>query len=308
MNSYIKMRVALDWTPNINHIGFFIAKEKGFYRDLDLEVELLSPASDNYATTPAKKVELDESDIALCPTESVISYRTKEVPFDLLGIATIYQDDLSAIAVRSDSGIMSPRDLDGKRYASYKARYEDQIVKQMIINDGGEGSIEIGYPEKLSIWQTLLKEDYHSTWIFLNWEGIDVETKNIDLRYFRMKDYKIPYSYSPLIVGSENHINENQSLYVDFLSATKKGFLYAVSHPEESVNIMRPFIPDHDADIDLYKALSVSATSYGDDSNWGHMKEEVINDFLSWIYKNNLETQQLNVQNLITNKMLNVLS
>ncbi|MFT7308173.1 MAG: ABC-type nitrate/sulfonate/bicarbonate transport system substrate-binding protein, partial [Spirosomataceae bacterium] len=114
-----KIRIALDWTANINHIGFFIAKEKGFFTDHDLEVEITDPSVDNYETTPAKKVELGEVDFALCPMESVISFQTKPQPFALKAIAAIFQEDLSAIAVRSSDFITSPKDLDGKTYASY---------------------------------------------------------------------------------------------------------------------------------------------------------------------------------------------
>ena len=132
-------RLALDWTPNINHIGFFVAKELEFYDELGLKLELLNPEVDNYALTPAKKVEKGIADMALCPLESVISYRTKQHPFDAVAIATIFQEDLSAIVVLAESDSTRPKDLDGRSYASYKARYEDEIVKQMIINDGGNG-------------------------------------------------------------------------------------------------------------------------------------------------------------------------
>ena len=67
----------LDWTPNINHIGFFVAKDLGFYENLGIRINILDPSTDDYKITPAKKVELGESDFALCPFESVISYRTK---------------------------------------------------------------------------------------------------------------------------------------------------------------------------------------------------------------------------------------
>jgi len=97
-----KLKLALDWTPNINHIGFFVALEKGFFHELNLEVSISNPATDQYRLTPAKKVELGEADLALCPTESVISYRTKSHPFDMIGIATIFQSDLSAIAVKRE--------------------------------------------------------------------------------------------------------------------------------------------------------------------------------------------------------------
>ncbi|MEO0734837.1 MAG: ABC transporter substrate-binding protein, partial [Bacteroidota bacterium] len=88
------VRLALDWTPNVNHVGFFVARAKGFYREGGLEVELLDPAADDYAVTPAKRVELGQADLALCPTESLLSYRTKAAPVPLLGIAALYREDL----------------------------------------------------------------------------------------------------------------------------------------------------------------------------------------------------------------------
>ena len=136
-----QLTLALDWTPNINHIGFFVALENGLYHEHGLEVLIHDPSEDNYQITPAKKVEIGEADLALCPTESIISYRRKSRPFSLLGIAAIFQQDLSAIAVQAGMDIISPKDLDGLSYASYRARYEDEIVRQLIKNDGGKGDI-----------------------------------------------------------------------------------------------------------------------------------------------------------------------
>lgn len=47
--------VGLDWTPNINHIGFFVARDLGFYEEFGLDVRLVDPSEDNYEITPAKK-------------------------------------------------------------------------------------------------------------------------------------------------------------------------------------------------------------------------------------------------------------
>ena len=79
-NNNIKLKLALDWTPNINHIGFYVAKEKGFFEKLNIDLEIISPEADNYKHSPAKKIELNLADLALCPTESIISFRTKKSP------------------------------------------------------------------------------------------------------------------------------------------------------------------------------------------------------------------------------------
>ena len=216
-------RLALDWTPNINHIGFYVAKEKGFYDALNISLEIISPEIDNYKYSPAKKIELNLADFALCPTESIISFRTKKKPFNLYALATIFQNDISAIAVMKGNNINRPRDLDDKSYASYGARYEDLIIKQLIKNDGGKGNVKIYYPERLGVWNTVANNKYDSTWIFLNWEGIEKP----DLKYFKLSDFNIPYSYSPLITTSSKLINEKKSSIKMFLKATKKGFIYS---------------------------------------------------------------------------------
>ncbi|MEM6395389.1 MAG: ABC transporter substrate-binding protein [Bacteroidota bacterium] len=293
------INLALDWTPNINHIGFFVARDKGFYADLGLEVSISDPSSDNYQTTPAKRVELGTADFALCPTESIISYRTKSNPFPLVAMAALLQEDLSAIVVKADSDIKSPKDLDGKTYSSYAARYEDHIVREMIKNDGGQGDLKVVYPDKLGIWNTLLEDVADATWIFVNWEGVVAEQADVPLRYFRMKDYQIPYSYSPVIAANARIIEEKRTAYDSFLAATKAGFLYTQSHPKESIEILKPLLPKSDQHVDLNRALEITAPHFGTEESWGSMEKQVISNFLDWIYDNNLEDRKIDISDIV---------
>lgn len=299
-----QLTLALDWTPNINHIGFFIAQDKGFYKDLGVNLQIINPSEDNYKVTPAKKVELGLADFALCPTESIISYQTKSKPFDMTAIASVLQEDLSAIVVKADSHIQSPKDLDGKIYSSYKARYEDGIVKEMIKNDGGAGELKITYPDKLGIWNTLLSGEADSTWIFLNWEGVEAEEFSEQLKYFKMKDYGIPYSYSPVIASSLKNAEENAEAFKLFLKATKKGFLYCKNHEYEAVEILSKHVTESDKKINLKLALEMSLSSFGNQENWGIIENKTISEFVNWIKTKGLEAQDIKVSDIYTNQFL----
>ncbi|MEM7550615.1 MAG: ABC transporter substrate-binding protein [Bacteroidota bacterium] len=299
-----KLTLALDWTPNANHIGFLVAKENGYYVELDLEVEILSPGADNYQVTPAKKVELGQANFALCPMESVLSYRTKKTAFPLKAIAAIFREDVSAIAVLESSGIKRPKELDGKVYASYKARYEDEIVKSMIKNDDGKGEIEISYPDKLGIWENLLTKKSDATWIFMNWEGVAAEGEGIRLNTFRMTDYDIPYSYSPVVVASEENISKNKTAYSKFLKATKRGFLQAAASPEEAATILKDQVAATDANIDLVASIKESALHFRNEEKWGVMETKNVQQYLDWIYSHNLESEKIEVEDLVTNELL----
>ena len=296
-----KIKLALDWTPNINHIGFFVAKEKGFYKENDLKVEFLTPVLDDYLITPAKKVEMNISDFGLCPTESLISFRTKKNPFILKGLMTIFQEDVSAIATVESNNILRPKHLDGRSYASYKARYEDKIVKKMIINDGGIGNLKIFYPKRLGIWNTLIENKYDSTWIFINWEGVEASKKNIDLELYKMSDFGIPYSYSPILFSSSDYINNNSNTVKKFIESSRKGYTYCYENMDEAVSILNEFIPITDKGIDLIECLKISIDHFGSRENFGKIDLKKIDIFLKWLKDNNIENNSFIANDIISN-------
>ena len=293
------LKLALDWTPNSNHLGFFVAKALKYYEAAGLDVKLLDPSEDNYALTPAKKVEVNKADMALCPLESVISYRSKAQPFDAVALATVLKEDLSAITVLGSGNVKRPGDLDGSSYASYNARYEDEIVRQMIKNDGGKGQIKLAYPDKLGIWDTLLSGQYDATWIFLNWEGVQAEGRDMALRHFKLADFGIPYGYSPVILASQKAVKQDEPSFSAFLQATKRGFLYAKQNPREAIKILAPLVAEQDKDIDLFKSLEITIAAYGNDADWGKIDPHRVDHFLDWLKARGLEKSTLSAEELV---------
>lgn len=293
-----KLRLALDWTPNINHLGFFVAQDLGYYRDAGINLTLQDPGQDQYALTPAAKVEQGLADLAICPSESLLSYRRKSKSLSLSAIAALLQEDLSAIVVRQDRGIERPRQLAGQRYGSYGARYEDGIVQALVRKDGGQGALDLVYPDKLSLWPLVLAGEIEATWIFLNWEGQSAAAKAEPLRYFCLADYKLPYSYSPVIAGEAGFITQNRALLRRFLEATAAGYREAVSAPEHSLPLLRSRLSASDRDIDLAAALEASAAAFGLDA-WGQLDPRRMQPFFDWLVAEGLESEQIDAGDLI---------
>ena len=300
------LKVALDWTPNTNHTGFFVALEKGFYKELGLEVVLISPAADQYQSTPARRLAAQEVDVAIAPTESIISYYTHpERPVRLKAIATLLQEDASAIVTLRSSGISRPAQLEGKVYASFQAKYEDKIVQEMVRSDGGQGALNIIYPAKLGIWNTLLSGQADASWIFTTWEGVEAEGQGIALNYFKMQEFGIPYGYSPVLLVRQEALAAQRRLYQDFLSATKKGFTEAVAAPEEAVEILGKHVPEvQEGRIDLLQSQQRINQLYGDQRVWGYMDMERCRSFLSWLYQKKLIETPIAAEELFSNDLL----
>jgi ABC-type nitrate/sulfonate/bicarbonate transport system substrate-binding protein len=302
----IHLKLALDWTPNTNHIGFLIAKELGFYERKGIQLEILNPNDDHYQTTPAKKLELKKADFAITPFESVISLNNKTNKVEAIAVFAILQEDLSSIASLKNTNINSPKSLDGKIYASYKARYEDEIVKSMIKNDQGEGNIEIIYPEKLRIWNTLISGEADATWIFDNWEGIEAKSKNILLNTFKMKDFNIPYPYSPVLVCTKESLHHHFNTFKDFIEESKNGFLYVKSNLAHAEEILKKYLPKQDLEnIDVAQSILYTYPYFGDEKSCGMMESIKVNEFLLWLIKHQLESDTILNQDLFTNDLLN---
>ncbi|ACL24836.1 ABC transporter substrate-binding protein [Chloroflexus aggregans] len=278
--------LALDWTPNTNHIGFYVAIAKGWYRDAGIEPIMLSPEEDNYQTTPAAKVVAGRALLAIAPSESALSYHLHPTKPSLVAIAALAQRDTSAIVTLANSGIDRPAKLDGRRYASYNARFERAIVAQMIRNDGGKGEFDEIFPPKLGIWETLLTSVADATWVFMPWEGVQARRAGIALNAFHLDDYGIPYGYTPILLAHPDALRTHPDALRALLNATAEGYRFAVHHPDEAVAALiteakHPSLQDRDFVTEsLYELAPALLTA---DGRWGVMDGQRWQAFVTWL-------------------------
>jgi len=308
--------LALDWTPNTNHTGFYVAQSEGYYTDRGLDVAIHSPADDDYETTPAKQVATGEATVAIAPSESAISYQTHPDYDSLTAIAAVCHEDKSAIVTLEDSGVDRPADLDGHRYASYDARFEDHIVRQLVRNDGGDGDIEITTPPKLGIWNTLLDGDADATWVFMPWEGVMAERDGVDLNAFYLDAYDVPYGYTPLLLARPDTIDGEADLLADFLAATAAGYQFAVDNPDAAADVLREEATgmDNDDPEFLRESQRLIADAYLTDAGqWGLMEHGRWEAFVDWLAETGILTtvdgdpipaSELDTAGLYTNEFL----
>mmetsp|Transcript_7232 Transcript_7232/g.8992 ORF Transcript_7232/g.8992 Transcript_7232/m.8992 type:complete len:348 (+) Transcript_7232:52-1095(+) len=296
-------KVALEWTPNTNHIGFYVARANGYYNDSGLSIDLISPEIDNYSKTPGRQAIAGSVQFAMGPTETAISSATTEPDkMRLLAVAALLQKDTSAIVTLKESGIDTLNKI--KSYASYEGRFEMSIVHEMIKQSGGNpANLEELTPAKLQIWPNMTNKlsKADATWIFLNWEGIEAEMNQIKLNIFKLEDYNIPYGYTPILLGRQDILTNNEDSVKSFIAATKKGYEYAnnLSKVDECVDIL---LEDSKSKAlkstgkeQIKKSLTylINNNCYLNNNNeWGKMDLNVWNKFLDWMCNKNIITQR----------------
>lgn len=282
----MNITLALDWTPNTNHIGFYVALGCGWYADAGLNLRVSSPHLDNYVLSPARKVAAGLATFGLSPSESVISFQTLPARPRLMAVAAVLQHDTSAIVTLAESGRTRPADLDGCVYASYGARFEAAIVAQMIRNDGGQGIFAQVYPPKLGIWETLVRGKADATWVFMPWEGIDAMQRGLQLNAFAVTQYQIPYGYSPVVIAHPHTLRRHPEMVRAFLAVSERGFQYAVQHPQAALDLLcstaqHPTLANREL---LEASLDALQHAYLLPSGaWGHMASERWHTFVAWL-------------------------
>lgn len=310
MSSPFPITVALDWTPNVNHVGFYMAQALDLYTSAGVTVTLLSPAADEYSSTPAHRVARGLADYGVAPSESVIAYHDCDPGAgkpELCAVAALSQVDTSAIVTLESRGITRPREMDGSvKYASYGARYEDALVRSMIRRDGGDGAVQVVYPPKLGVWDTLLSGAADATWVFMPWEGVLAANAGVILRPFRLEEYGVPYGYTPVLLARPEVLASPHAKA--FLAATAQGYEYAVAHQEEAADVLATVVPREVMDVaalrQSLRELAPSLLQAGT-GKWGRMDAGRWEAFVAWLATEGLlGTGRVEASRLFTNALL----
>ena len=245
----------------------------------------------------------------IAPSESVIAYQTSRNPVPLTAVASILQRDTSAIATLGSSGLRCPADLDGKVYASYDARFEDGIVRNMVRNDGGKGDFTAVKIGRLDIWEMLQKGEANATWVFMPWEGVKAEREGMALNVFKMEDFGIPYGYTPLILAHKEDIEARSQAYRAFMQVTAEGYQEAVAKPSETAvflcqNVEHPDFEDSDFIEASLRALAPAQLT--PDGQWGRMEAAVWQRFTNWLVEKDLlpSSPAVDPEKLFTGELL----
>jgi ABC-type nitrate/sulfonate/bicarbonate transport system substrate-binding protein len=292
------LRLALDWTPNSNHAGLYLALEKGWYKDAGIDLHILPPSSEyTHHETPARQVVQGTADLCVCPSESLISCWTSDLgKVKPICVATLLQNDTSAIAVPVSTGITSMAQLDGKKYASYGGRFEMKIIEQMIKDAGGEGTVIEVLPPKLECFDSVLNGDCQATWVFMGWEGIQVKDK-VDLQYFPVTSSGVPYGYSPCLLASPSLCtDEKDEILKAFLAVTAKGYQLAASDPKAAAAALlksgHPSLLSFGIKYleDAQAFLSNGGHYLDDQGSWGTMSLKKWEHFIDWLSENHCLT------------------
>ena len=293
------VKVVLDYTPNTNHTGLYVAKDLGYYEEEGLNVQIVQTG----AGDPDAMVATGEVEFGVSYQENVTHARTQGVP--LVSIAAIIQHNTSGFASAAEKNITRPKDFENKTYVGFGGPSEKAIIESLMKADGADiNKLKIVNGADIDFF-TAIHKDVDLVWIYYGWTGVEAELRGEKLNIVYLNEYSESLDfYTPVLVTNEKMIKEKPELVRAFMKATAKGYQYAIEHPDEAAGILVKMEPDLDSELVTASQRWLSPRYQDDPPYWGMQKESVWKNYADWMMEYGLLDKMPDIEAAFTNDFL----
>lgn len=297
-----KITFVLDWTPNTNHTGLYVAQEKGYFEEAGLDVEIVQPPEDGAIVLVASQ----KAQFGISFQDTMMPALIGDDAMPIEAVAAVLQHNTSGIISRKGEGMDRPKGLEGKKYATWDLDIEKATLKQVMEADGGDFSkVELIPSTVTDEVSALESKSVDAIWIFYGWAGIATEIAGLETDYFEFRDIDPVFDYyTPVIIGNSDWMQENPETAKAFLAAVGKGYEFAVENPKEAAEILCKAAPELDADMVQASQEYMKEQYKAEVEQWGYIDPERWNSFYRWISENGLSEEEIPEDTGFTNAYL----
>ena len=222
--------LVLQWQPQAQFAGFYVAQTKGFYREAGVDMRLIPGGAD---VVPSRLLVDGRAQFATMFLATGLERRAAGLP--VVNLAQLVQRSALMLVVRANSSIKSPRDLDGKRVGLWdnefglqpRALFQRLGIHPRIIPQSS--SLQLFLRGGVDAASAMWYNEYHT----LLASGLDPR----DLRVFFYRDMNINFPEDG-VYAMEKTVTTDPALCRAVVSASLRGWRYAFEHPEEALDIV----------------------------------------------------------------------
>jgi ABC-type nitrate/sulfonate/bicarbonate transport system substrate-binding protein len=298
-NKLQDITVVLDWTPNTNHTGLYVARDMGYYEAEGLNVTIVQPGEAGADTM----VAAGNAQFGVSYQEGVTLARIADVP--IVSIAAVIQHNTSGFAAPVDRKMKTPKDFEGKKYGGGGWPVDAAMIESLMISDNADFSKVEFVNTGGADYFAAVKRDIDFAWIFYAWTGIEAELRGEKIDIVYPKDYgkELDY-YTPVLVTSEKMIADQPDTVKAFMKATSEGYEYAIAEPEKAADVLIKAEPDLNKDLVIASQKWLSDQYQAEAPRWGEQKLEVWENYTAWMLKYKLLDKELDAPKAFTNDFL----
>lgn len=233
-----KVTLLLDWFVNPDHAPIIIAREKGFFADAGLEVDVVAPAD---PADPPKLVAAGKADYAISYQPQLHLQVHEGLPLKRVG--TLIATPLNCLMVKADGPVQQIADLKGKKIGYSVSGVEDALVSQILKTAGLSMSDVQMVNVNWSLSPALIAGQVDATiGAYRNFELTQMRLEGAEGKCFFVEEQGVPTYDELIFVANPTRMDLDRTRRL--LQAVERGAQYMVNHPEESWQLFSATAPD----------------------------------------------------------------
>ncbi len=293
-----KISLPMGYIPNIQFAPFYVAIQKGYFRDAGIEIEF----DYKFETDGVALVGSGELPFALVSGEQILLARAQGLPVTY--VAAWYQQYPVSVVAKSDLGIVIPQDLKGKKIglpglfgATYVGLRALLFEAKMSESDVTLDSIGFNQVDLLAAGQQDIVVGYSAN------EPIQLRARGIPVTEIRVADYVQLASNG--ILTSEKVIKENPELVRAFVGAFLKGLADTIANPDEAFQLSETYIPNFaDLNADVQKQILQTSIEQWKTDRLGYSNPQAWENMQNVLLDMGLITEKLDLSKAYTNEFI----
>ena len=249
-----KVTMVLPWVIQGESAGHFVAVEQGYYEDAGLDVTIIPGGPD---VDSRRLLASGGAQFAVSSTPGIILARNAGIP--LVGLWTQNQESGSGLVCKTETGIDSWDDLDGKKVGLWVGLGEPELY--YAVEEAGIPKDNVSWlPQKFSMLEFF--EDKFDCASVTVWNELHVVTDEgyvmgEDFQFLKASDLGIFLSGDSGFT-TQQMIDENPEIVQAFTDASLRGWKHALDFPEDAVEATLAFAPDLDRQKQVYQVEEVN--------------------------------------------------
>ena len=297
-----RLSFVLDYTPNTNHTGVYVAIDQGYYAEEGLEVSVVSPPEDGADAL----IGSGAAQLGVTYQDTMANYLASDTPLPYTAVAAIVQHNTSGIMSRKEDGIVSPSLMEGHSYATWNLDVEQATIRDVVEADGGDFSKVEMVPYAVDDDVAGLRAGaFDCVWVYEGWAVQNAIIQDFAYNYFPFIDFDEALDfYTPVIAANDTFLAEQPDTARAFLRATKRGYEYAIEHPQEAADILVAAVPELSAELVKSSQEYLAGQYTADADAWGLFDPERWAAYYQWLNDHSLVAQELPVDAGYTNEYL----